>query len=295
MKQKLNPDKAYFAISDIHSYYWPMRSALKEAGFDETNPDHILIVCGDIFDRGPDTLKVYNFLRSLPKDRRILIRGNHESLLLDLIDGALPHWTDYSNGTLNTLCHLTEDLTIIPEYFIIDRYWGTRYPEEFNKYWPIAKKKAKESEVIAWLKSDEWIDYLELDKYIFVHSFIPVKHIDDKIWDAKNMANLKPMPRWRNAGKQAWERATWGCPYLQFAVGLFETEIQKGKVLVCGHWHTRDFHSYFSGKGRDNNQLYFSENLIGLDGCTAGTLNTNVLVIKDNKCFDKFGKELTNG
>jgi hypothetical protein len=35
--------------------------------------------------------------------------------------------------------------------------------------------------------------------------------------------------------------------------------------------------------------------LIGLDGRTAATLNVNVLVIDGNKCFDKFGKELTNG
>jgi hypothetical protein len=28
---------------------------------------------------------------------------------------------------------------------------------------------------------------------------------------------------------------------------------------------------------------------------TAGTLNVNVLVIDGDKCFDKFGKELTNG
>ena len=76
--------KTYFAISDIHGFYYPMHRSLYKAGFRKTNPDHILIVCGDIFDRGPDSVKVYNFLKSLPRDRRILIRGNHEFLLRDL-------------------------------------------------------------------------------------------------------------------------------------------------------------------------------------------------------------------
>ena len=76
--------------------------------------------------------------------------------------------------------------------------------------------------------------------------------------------------------------------------GFFNKEIQKGKVLVCGHWHTRDFHAFFK-KGQTSDNIYFSENLIALDGRTAATLNINVLVIDDNKCFDKFGKELTNG
>ena len=86
-----------------------------------------------------------------------------------------------------------------------------------------------------------------------------------------------------------------GCPYLQFAAGLFDKEIKQGKTLVCGHWHTRDFHTFFKTKGSKNDQIYFSKKLIGLDGRTASTLNVNVLVIKDNKCFDKYGKELING
>ena len=284
--------KKYFVVSDIHSYYWPLVSALDMAGFDRQNEDHILIVCGDIFDRGPDTLKVYEFLRTLPKERRILIRGNHEELLLELVKADAPSSVDYPNGTLNTFCHINNDLMIIPEYFIVDRYWGVRYPEEFSKYWKKAQKNVRNSEIIKWLKSDEWLDYYELDKYIFVHSFIPVKHLNPEIWDCRDMENLRPNLQWRKASKKDWRRAAWGCPYLQFDAGLFNKEIQNGKVLVCGHWHTRDFHMYFADKGRINDQLYFSKNLIALDGRTAGTLNINVLVIDGENCYDKFGNKL---
>ena len=42
----------YFIVSDIHSFYVELKSALDKAGFNKRNKDHTLIVCGDIFDRG---------------------------------------------------------------------------------------------------------------------------------------------------------------------------------------------------------------------------------------------------
>ena len=77
--------KRYFIASDIHSFFSLYKEALEKNGFDINNPEDIIIICGDIFDRGDDTLYVYNFLRNLPKERRILIRGNHEYLLRDLV------------------------------------------------------------------------------------------------------------------------------------------------------------------------------------------------------------------
>lgn len=44
--------KTYFVCSDIHGYFNEWMSSLKDAGFDISNNDHILIVLGDIFDRG---------------------------------------------------------------------------------------------------------------------------------------------------------------------------------------------------------------------------------------------------
>jgi hypothetical protein len=48
---------------------------LTRKGFDACNNEHVLIVCGDLFDRGSESLKLYEFIKSLPKERRILIRG----------------------------------------------------------------------------------------------------------------------------------------------------------------------------------------------------------------------------
>ena len=38
----------YFFTSDIHSYASCLKEALKRAGFQRANPDHILVICGDV-------------------------------------------------------------------------------------------------------------------------------------------------------------------------------------------------------------------------------------------------------
>ena len=67
--------KKYFVASDIHGFYTPFIKELNKTGFDLNNEEHILIICGDLFDRGSESLKIYEFIKSLPKERRILIRG----------------------------------------------------------------------------------------------------------------------------------------------------------------------------------------------------------------------------
>ena len=56
----------YFIVSDIHSFYTKLKRALDKAGFNKRNKDHTLIVCGDIFDYGPDIRSVYKFLTPIP-------------------------------------------------------------------------------------------------------------------------------------------------------------------------------------------------------------------------------------
>ena len=51
--------KKIFAVSDIHNEYDALIDALNEAGFDENNPDHLLVSIGDAFDRGPSAIAVY--------------------------------------------------------------------------------------------------------------------------------------------------------------------------------------------------------------------------------------------
>ena len=75
----------YFAVSDLHSFATELKASLRLAGYNKKNKDHVLIVCGDVFDRGDETLEIYKYLVDIPKKRRILIRGNHELLFLKLL------------------------------------------------------------------------------------------------------------------------------------------------------------------------------------------------------------------
>ena len=66
-----------------------MKKALDDAGFDEKNDNHVFVSCGDLFDRGVENRKVYDFIRCLK--RKVLICGNHdERLLTTLLAHDLP-------------------------------------------------------------------------------------------------------------------------------------------------------------------------------------------------------------
>ncbi len=277
----------YFVISDIHSFATEMKWVLRQAGFNKKNKNHTLIVCGDIFDRGNETLEVYKYLKSIPKKRCILVKGNHESLYFDLLKRGYPMYHDSTNGTINTFCQIAQ------RSFITDDDWDE------------IKTKVKNHEITQWLKSAQWVDYFELGKYIFVHSFIPTQNIFEYESDYNDIDETAPFVNWRTeATAEAWEHARWGNPAKQYYTGYFDHEKVKGKTLVVGHWHTWYFHEVLGGDiGSENRDIYYSDHLIALDGGVQRTwygdysAHPNVLVIDDsdfNTCFDQYGSKLTN-
>lgn len=71
----------YFVTADSHGFFSLMHNTLLEKGFDEDNPNHKLIVCGNLMDRGKEARKMQEYILSLlEKDKAILVRGNHEDL-----------------------------------------------------------------------------------------------------------------------------------------------------------------------------------------------------------------------
>ena len=79
----------YYVVSDIHSFYTEMIKALTEKGYFDDKEPHKLIICGDMFDRGSESVAMQKFIMELlEKDEVILIRGNHEELMLSLINDA---------------------------------------------------------------------------------------------------------------------------------------------------------------------------------------------------------------
>ena len=300
--------KIYFAVSDIHGFYTPLIEGLNEAGFDANNNDHILLVLGDIFDRGMETRKTYEFLTSLPKERKILIRGNHEDLYFKLLKKHLPESHDFSNCTASTFAEIAgaepQDLTGLE--FLVSYLGSSSIASDMEDMWRGIVSKVKKDPITAFLKSNDWVDYFELGKYIFVHSFIPCRlkkefegdFGEDYVYDV-NGSFLEAVPSWRSkATRKDWLLATWGCPFERMGAGLFDKELQKGKTLVCGHWHTSDFYRHLKHFRGYRSDIYYSDHLIGIDGGV--TCNNegemlhaqNVLLIKDGVCYDKKGMRL---
>lgn len=289
----------YFVVSDIHSFAEELKSALKLAGFNKKDPNHALIVVGDLFDRGSDTLGVYNFIRSVPKSRRILIRGNHEQLYFELLNKQFPENYDFSNGTVSTFCQIAQ----IPEDLLNEdtyNYNEQAYKVGSRSAWEDIKNIVREHPITKWLKSSEWKNYFELDnKFIFVHSFIPV-HKDDDLpnYYIKNR-KFRFNKDWRNASQSDWNDATWGCPWAQYLDDLFLEEEKTGHTLVCGHWHTSDFFKYLKNSSGHDREIYYSNGLIGIDG---GVFidpvfrelvhPQNVLVIDNGVCYNELGLKL---
>ena len=75
--------KKYFIVADVHGYFDILNQSLKEAGFDENNPEHFFVSLGDLLDRGKQPRECLQFVNSL--ERKILIRGNHEDLMEEMI------------------------------------------------------------------------------------------------------------------------------------------------------------------------------------------------------------------
>ena len=284
--------KTYFVVSDTHSFYTPLKKALWQAGFRRTNKDHILIVCGDLFDRGQETLQVYNYIKSLPRSRRILVRGNHEALYLDLLKKRVPDSYDFSNGTVRTFCAIAG----MSEEALTASHWyktgisGYEVYDRISETWRTIVAEVKNSAVTKFVESKkDWVNYYELGKYIFVHSFIPYKLKDEVAkyyWPHGYIQDdwKEYKPNWRQSSDFEWSEAAWGCPYAEYELGLFKPEEEKGKILVCGHWHAAAFHEEFEGaKEMENHHTYIGEHLIALDACTVLSKFINVLVIKEDE------------
>ena len=292
----------YFVVSDIHSDYTGLKTALKNAGFNKNNKNHTLIVLGDCFDRFSETVELYKFLTSIPKKRCILIKGNHELLYEELLEKSFPESHDFSNHTVDTFCQIAgyDPEILTPKYW---RKFDDVPHERIRQAWQEILTEVKQSPITAWLKSSRWKYWHEVGNYIFVHSFIPLKNLDHMPAYYTYNRKFGYFKDWRETATNfELEDATWGCPYQQYIDGYFKEEAANGKILVCGHWVVTDFRQHINNKWSEDTSIYKFENIIGLDCGVWKYRDTkayyhpqNVLVINDkdfNKCYDQYGAEL---
>ncbi len=255
----------YYVVADVHGFYGPLKAVLEEKGFFDDPQPHKLIVCGDLFDRGQEAVQLQQFILDLMRqDEVILIRGNHEDLMEELLNKwHLSSYLQYhhqSNGTVDTVMQLTG---AAPEQFV----YG---PERIGKRLlntPFIKK------IIPSM-----VDYFETKNYIFVHGWIPCMIVED----LDGVQHYMAIGNWQEVNAQQWKRARWYNGMDAAHDGVTEY----GKTIVCGHWHCSYGHAVLEGKGTEFDDgadfsPYRAEGIIAIDACTAATGIVNCLVIED--------------
>lgn len=146
----------YFVVSDIHSHYDVLIHSLNKKGYNQDNHNHHLIVLGDLFDRGHQTIEVLKYLYRLTKEEKCtIILGNHDVFLLELLEEKYEttYFNIRHNGTGETLKHLS---MLEPTY---DNLKEIR--EVIEREYPF---------LYDWISSFK--EYYELGDYIFVHGGI---------------------------------------------------------------------------------------------------------------------------
>ena len=230
-----------------------MKEALDEAGFESGNDNHMLVICGDLFDRGTESYQLLHWLYTIPN--KILIRGNHEDLMSDMVDRGYPLTHDISNGTYTTAKDLAWDKDI----------------QEINyqKLYAIFDNL-----------SLDMLDYYETKNYIFVHGWIPVKQTDDLPKYYARNRKFEYQEDWRENGD--WEAARWISPIEAYKAGI----TVPNKTIVCGHWHTSAAHCLLHNDGTEwgpdaNFKPFYDNGIIMLDACTAYSGMCNVVILED--------------
>lgn len=232
----------FYVVSDIHGFYDEFKEALDKAGFDPTNPDHYLISCGDHFDRGPKNREVMNYLMSL--DRCILIRGNHEDLLEDMVQRGFPMWNDYSNGTVATINEFNNGANITPAFF----------DNAYNIIRPFF---------------DSMLNYFETKNYVFVHGWFPVAKGKD--WRHQVHASKWRKARWYNGMQEAIYYKNLDPLGKTVVCGHWHTSWGHNRMDESDEW----------GPAADYSPFY-AEGIIAIDACTAASHQVNILVIEDD-------------
>lgn len=279
----------YFICSDVHGFYTEWMKALKEAGFDIENPNHKIIHCGDLLDRGEEAVKCLQFVSDLlDKNRIICIKGNHEWMFEECFKYKTYQSRDYHNGTVGTYIQLVKDLGIAN---------NKREEIEMGYNHPLMQKYLKHC-----------LNYYETSKYIFVHSYIPTIHIDawmnpEKALKSGSFADFHKYNKyWRDGDEMDWYTATWQDPFMIWDEGIREPN----KTIVCGHWGVympnHDFHGkgYITqdefivfGKREYCFEPFIDKQIIGLDATTSYSHKVNIVILqRDMKPVEAMNKIL---
>ena len=266
----------YFVISDVHSNYNYMMTALSSKGFNENDSTHKIVLIGDAFDRGDDPVKMYMYLKDMiEKNKLIWIVGNHEFLLLKRLQER--KFNNY-NETYETLLKLALNSS------------GKSNLSDAEIFGEIDKMNLES------FMLDNLVPYLETKSYVLAHGFIPTK---------KN----EIVENWRELPLKSWYIHSTKNGVKKVMVDGITIP---NKTLICGHtrasygnvrkdvepckWNDKCFdklqkykkYKILDDKSNTQNsdnidmfKPYYGKNVIGIDGCCGETKMVNCIVIEE--------------
>lgn len=147
---------AIYAVGDIQGCYKPLRKLLKKVAFD---PEKDQLWCvGDLVNRGPDSLKVLRFLKSLG-DSCVAVLGNHDIHLLKLAAGAK---RSSARDTFDDVLHapdrheLIEWLRSRPLLHHDEQLNWCMVHAGLHPAWALKKAKRRAAKIEKRLRGDQW-------------------------------------------------------------------------------------------------------------------------------------------
>ncbi|MBO7615101.1 MAG: metallophosphoesterase [Bacilli bacterium] len=277
-----------FVVSDIHGFYSEFIRDIHNAGFNEEDDNHLLIVLGDLFDRGEESKSIYTYLKDLTdKKRAVVLHGNHEDFLIDFLEGKDCFFNYNYNGfnsTLDSFLLQTRSFEMFCFYCssepdMAEEMYGddiktitldsSAVPTEikFELFQEYARRTIlkRNKDLLGWLKSLPF--YFETKNYIFTHA-----SIDGTCEDWHNPIKSG------YAGQTPWQYLTWDDGYF-YRQPVTNTD----KTVVVGHFHTDAIRSKngLPFPDEEDNTILYGDKKIFIDTCTVLTHRVNVLVLED--------------
>ncbi len=259
--------KKIFFISDLHGHFTETIEALKKAKYNENDPNHLLVVLGDIFDRGEQNLEIFDWLYHLTQEKKAIVTyGNHHKFLIDFLEGDNNPFNYLRNGlntTIDDFWHRTDSFI---SWCRLDKKgeindnayaeWAEICRRDINKEYP---------DLLPWLKAMP--RYFESERYIGTHGALDLDCED-----------------WHEPKKTLYSLKGWDA--CDFDDGTFIDDINNtGKTIVVGHFGT---FALRCGKVSSKEEvlkncdiLPTDDNKIFLDATTVITKKVNVYVVED--------------
>lgn len=253
----------YYIVSDVHGFYNELMFSLDKNGFDSEND--CLVVLGDLLDRGKQPMECLNFVNGLKN--KILVRGNHEDLMCDMLNRGEVLSHDVHNGTYETVINLVREdgMRSIDELFC-----KMKNLEQWNRY------------------LESTVDFFEIGNCIFVHGWIPCESSDTKMY-LTDGAKYTFDENWRHGN---WVKARWTNGMDAWNKGIKVD----GKTIYCGHWNCsygwsniRQAKKEFPQKNRigweKSFEPFIDNGIVAIDSCVQYTGFINCIVLEENQLW----------